>query len=173
MPQQKHEAHLEARLRRNRPQDVQLGRPATGPPQQRAEQLGEGPDPIGEAAVQHGHPGRPEHPPVTGSFEQIVGNQVRRLEEIACADQLSRDPVAGAGLEHDQSVKDQQAGALPRGGEPRAQITLADSELDELGRGELPGGDATPGVQLPGELVVCVAVYGYYPVPGKPMLAYS
>src|SRR5581483_8489152 len=98
----------------------------------------------------------PEHPPVTGSLEQIVGNQVRGLKEIARTHELGRDPVAGAGLEHDQSVEHQQARALPRDREPWTRIALTDSELDELRGGELPSGDATAEVQLLGEPVVGV-----------------
>ena len=122
VPQEQDEAHLEPRLGGDRPQHVELGRPAAGATQQRAADLRPRPHALGEVAVEQREPGRAQHPPVTGSLEQLVGVRCERLQQIAGADQLGRGPVTGAGLERDEAVEDQQARALAGELEPRAQV---------------------------------------------------
>ena len=86
VPQQQREAHLEARLRRDRPLDVEVAGAPGGTLEQGEEDLRPRADALGEGRVEHGDAAGDEDVPAGGRLQQLVGAAVPRVEQVA------RDP---------------------------------------------------------------------------------
>jgi hypothetical protein len=78
------------------------------------------------------------------------------LEQVACAQQLGRDPVADPSLERDQPVEDEQARPVSDCGKPGREVVVAGLGVESACGGDLAGWDAGADIELRGEVIVGV-----------------